>query len=253
MSGPGTAAAATALIEFDGAGARAQGRWLLRGITFAIAPGEMIAVIGPSGAGKSTLARLAMGLLAPSEGSVNFAGQTGERQLIYQDPQRSLDPCMTVEQIIMEGVALRGTAGTSAAEWLGRVGLAPSLGSRRPAELSGGQRQRVAIARACAVRPKLLVADEPAAALDTATASAILNLLRQIQTEFGMACVLITHQVPQIVQVAPRALILDSGLIVEAGLTHEVLAHPQHARTQALLRAIPTWPPGAQPVDGSYM
>lgn len=246
MSTAAPAAAAGALLELRAAGVCIGGRWRLREVSLAIAPGEMVAVIGPSGAGKSTLARLAMGLRLPSQGSVRFAGQRGERQMIYQDPQRSLDPCMTVEQAILEGMRLQGAPRACAAEWLERVGLDPGLGSRRPGQLSGGQRQRVAIARACAVRPKLLVADEPAAALDTATASAILELLRQIQTENGMACLLISHQVPQIAQIAPRVAVLHAGALIEAGVTREVLTRPADARTRALLQAIPPWPPTAR-------
>ncbi len=266
-------------LEFRGVGARSAGRWIVRGVSFAIAPGEMLALLGPSGAGKSTLARLAVGDIAAAEGSVLVDGKNlaclkppelrrlrSRMPMIYQDPQRSLDPSQSVAAIITEGLELLpaaelrppGLPGTPrrrrwrrelAAGWLERVGLEADLGERRPRALSGGQRQRVAIARACAVRPALLVADEPVSALDVATGAQILALLAQLQREAGLACLLISHHLPQLSGLAQRLAVMapteEGGRVVELGAAAEVLAAPRHPLTRALAAAVPPWPPVA--------
>jgi len=277
-----SAAAATAALalELDSVGAELEGRRILGAVSLRLGAGETLAVVGPSGAGKSTLGRLAVGLQAPSLGRVLVEGQDlaalspGElrrlrpaMQLIYQDPQRSLDPRLPVAAAISEGLELQGGEAPGwgrglrawrqrqAEAWLPRVGLEASLAWRLPAELSGGQRQRVAIARALALRPRLLVADEPVAALDAATGAGILALLGQLQREQRLACLLISHHLAQVAGLAQRVAVLAPGpegaTVVETGPTAEVLARPQHRLTQALLAALPPWPPaGSEPERG---
>ncbi|HVA65125.1 MAG TPA: dipeptide/oligopeptide/nickel ABC transporter ATP-binding protein [Terriglobales bacterium] len=266
------AVAAAACLELQGVSLRMGPHSILREVTLTLRRGETLAVVGPSGAGKSTLGRLAVGLQAPTGGRVLVEGQDlaglareplrrlrSGMQLIYQDPQRSLDPTLPVAALLSEGLELQGGEAPrwgrrlkawrqrQAEAWLPRVGLEASLAWRHPGELSGGQRQRVAIARALALRPRLLVADEPVAALDASTGAGILKLLADLQREYRLACLLISHQVAQVAGLAQRLAVLGPGpegaTLVEMGPTAEVLAAPRHALTRALLAALPPWPP----------
>lgn len=278
MSTAAAVAAGPALLELRGVGARAGGRWIVRGISLCLNAGETLAVVGPSGAGKSTLARLALGLIPAAEGEVWVEGynlaRLGARQLrrlrpamgwVQQDPQRALDPTQTVAAIVCEGLELRGQGPgwwiwgrrrqlwrrQHAAEWLQRVGLDPAVADRLPGELSGGQRQRVALARALIRGPRLLIADEPVSALDVATGAAVQQRLQTLQREQGLGCLLIAHQLAQVAGWAERVAVLepfDGGArIVEQGPTAAVLARPQAGLTRALLQACLPWPPSQHP------
>ncbi|MGH9477677.1 MAG: ABC transporter ATP-binding protein, partial [Terriglobales bacterium] len=247
------------------------GRTIVREISLAVTSGEMLALVGPSGAGKTTIARLAAGLIAPAAGEVFWDGERIARfssrafrasrprtQMIYQDPDRSLDPSMRVAEAVCEGLELQtrppwrqrlAWRRRQAAPWLERVGLDLSLAARWPGEFSGGQRQRVAIARALAVRPRLLVADEPVASLDPPVAAQVLALLSSLQRADGIACLLISHQIAQAAQCADRLAVLAAdpagATIVECGATAALLSAPRHPLTRALLDALPPWPPPA--------
>ncbi len=268
------AAAPSAVLELRGVGARAGGRWIVRGISLRLAAGETLAVVGPSGAGKTTLARLALGLIPAAEGEVWVEGRPLARLnraelrrlrarlgWVQQDPQRALDPQHTVAAIVCEGLEIQGYRpgcrrwgarrqawrARQAAPWLERAGLAPALSGRWPHQLSGGQRQRVALARALAPGPCLLVADEPVAALDAATGSQVLAQLLALQRAQGLACLLVSHQLPQVAAWAQRLAVLAPGAggarIVETGPTAAVLAAPQAELTRQLLAACLPWPP----------
>ncbi|HET9784429.1 MAG TPA: ABC transporter ATP-binding protein [Terriglobales bacterium] len=273
MSVTAVAAASRPALALSGVGARTGDRWILRAVDLSVSRGEMVAVVGPSGAGKSTLARLALGLSPAAEGTVRVEGQawdhlspSDQRRLrpaigyVQQDPQRALDPAMTVAAVVCEGLELQGVSGTplgwgrrrqewrkrQASPWLERVGLDAGLADRYPHELSGGQRQRVAIARAMITQPRLLVADEPSAALDAGTGVQVMGLLEGLQRERNLAVLLVTHQLAQAAAYAQRLAVLaaedGSGRIVEIGPTAQLLQAPQHAITRALVAAIPPWP-----------
>lgn len=260
------------VLALEGVSAAVAGRTVVREIALAVTAGEMLALVGPSGAGKTTIARLAAGLIAPASGRVLWDGEPiaplspaafrrwrARTQLIYQDPDRSLDPAMRVGEAVCEGLELRSSSPPwreraawrrrQAAPWLERVGLDASLAGRWPGELSGGQRQRVAIARALAVRPRLIVADEPVANLDPPVAAQVLALLSGLQRADGIACLLISHQIAQAAQFADRLAVLApeaaGATIVECGPAAALLAAPRNPLTRALLDALPPWPPPA--------
>jgi ABC-type glutathione transport system ATPase component len=268
----GAIAAAAPALELRGVGARVGERWIVRGVDLAVARGETVAVVGPSGAGKSTLARLALGLAPAAEGSVLVEGKPWaelspreQRQArpamgyVQQDPARALDPAMTVAAIVCEGLELQAATAAprgwgrrrwrrqQAAPWLARVGLAAELADRFPHQLSGGQRQRVAIARAIITRPRLLVADEPSAALDAGTGAQVMGLLERLQREMSLAVLLVTHQLAQAAACAQRLAVLAPeqgvGRMVEMGQVEQVLHAPRHEVTRAMVAAIPAWPP----------
>lgn len=262
-------------LDMTGIGVRTGDRWILRGVDLSVSRGEMVAVVGPSGAGKSTLARLALGLVPAAEGSIRIEGRNWaslsareQRQLrpavgyVQQDPQRALDPALTVAAIVCEGLELQASSGagprgwgrrrqewrrTQASAWLERVGLAADLADRFPHQLSGGQRQRVAIARAMITQPRLLVADEPVAALDAATGAQVMDLLTRLQREMSLAVLLVTHQLAQTAAYAQRLAVLatelGAGSIVEVGPAEKILQSPQHAVTRVMVAAVPAWPP----------
>jgi ABC-type oligopeptide transport system ATPase subunit len=219
--------------------------------------GETLAVVGESGSGKSTLARVLLGLSAPTSGDVLFRGRTPtaltrqdrhvfrrEIQPVFQDPAASLNPRMRIETTLAH-VLLRhrlATAQTLRAVIIAQleaVGLVPGdhyLG-RYPHELSGGQQQRVAIARALAVRPKLLIADEPLSSLDMSVQAQVLDLLIELRRRFHLGLVLISHDLNVVETIADRIAVMYLGKIVETGATVEVMRRPQHAYTRTLLNA----------------
>ncbi|MEV4222357.1 ABC transporter ATP-binding protein [Nonomuraea sp. NPDC049725] len=211
----------------------------LGGVGLEVRQGETVGVVGGSGSGKTTLARCVLGLVTPDSGTVELAGDGPRHRLVqcvFQDPSTSLNPAMTV------GAALAEAAGQGApetrptvAELLEEVGLPASYAGRRPAALSGGERQRVAIARALAVRPSLLICDEPVASLDVSVQAHVLELLRRI----GTAMLFITHDLAVVRQMADRLVVLSRGEVVEAGEADAVLDAPAHDYTRRLLRSVP--------------
>ncbi|KQW35220.1 ATP-binding cassette domain-containing protein [Rhizobacter sp. Root404] len=226
----------------------------LRGVSFAVQPGRSLGIVGESGSGKSTLARLVMALEAPTEGRVTLLGRdlhalraTALRaarrdfQMVFQDPYGSLDPRQRVGRIVAEPlVGVDATARRArVAEALDAVGLRATDADKYPHEFSGGQRQRIAIARALITRPKLIVADEPVSALDVSVQAQVLNLLADLQQQFGVTYLFISHDLAVVDHVCDDVAVMRSGLIVEYGPTEQVLQRPAHAYTRALLAAMP--------------
>ena len=239
------------------------------GVSFEVAPGEVLAIVGESGSGKTTTANLLMGLLPPSSGSVRLEGRElsgltrGELarmrrsvQMIFQDPYESLNPRMRVFDVVAEPLRVHRALGSErevqarVREALAEAGMTPvdAYLHRLPFELSGGQRQRVAIAAALALRPRLLVADEPVSMLDVSIRADILNLLRVLADDHGIAVVMITHDLSTVAAYADRIAVMYLGRIVESGAAREVLADPQHPYTRALRSVVPVPDPSARRV-----
>jgi ABC-type glutathione transport system ATPase component len=231
------------------------------GVSFSVATGETFAIVGESGCGKTTLARMLLRLIEPDSGALRFAGQDllalrGARlreqrrqmQMIFQDPFASLNPRMRVGAIVGEPLAIHepGMAAEArraqVAAILKRVGLNQEALDRYPHEFSGGQRQRIGIARALILRPKLIVADEPVSALDVSVGAQVLLLLRELQAEFGLTYIFISHSLPVVAQVATRMAVMRAGRFVEVGGVEQVLGRPEHAYTRELLAAVPELP-----------
>ena len=229
------------------------------GVSFAIAAGRTLALVGESGCGKTTAGKAILQLIRPRAGAVQFEGQELTRlrgralrerradfQMIFQDPYSSLNPRMRVADILAEGMKALVVADTPAQRaagmdrMLAQVGLNAEAKLRYPHEFSGGQRQRIAIARALAVSPKLIVCDEPTSALDVSVQAQILNLLKQLQRDLGLAYLFITHNIAVVEYLAHEVAVMYLGRIVERGTVDEVLRTPKHPYTQALLSAVPT-------------
>ncbi len=242
-------------------GARAKGEVrAVDDVSLDIHAGETLGLVGESGSGKSTLGRLVLRLIEPTSGSVCFAGRDllaashremrrlrRDMQIIFQDPFGSLDPRMNVEDIISEPLVIHEAMSLTArrvrvSELLRAVGLDPSVLLRFPHEFSGGQRQRIGIARALALRPKFIVADEPVSALDVSVGAQIVNLLAQLQREFGLTYLFISHSMPVVRYLATRIAVMYRGKIVEVGDTRQITEQPQHPYTRTLLEATPEIP-----------
>jgi ABC-type oligopeptide transport system ATPase subunit len=226
-------------------------------VSLDIEKGETLGLVGESGSGKSTLGRLILRLIEPTSGSVRFDGQEltaaghsqmrklrRDMQIIFQDPFGSLDPRMRVEQVISEPLAIHESISRSArrmrvVELLRAVGLDESAAQRFPHEFSGGQRQRIGIARALALRPKFIVADEPVSALDVSVGAQIVNLLAQLQRDFGLTYLFISHSMPVVRYLATRIAVMYRGRLVESGSTEQITTRPAHAYTRSLLAATP--------------
>lgn len=227
-------------------------------ISFDIHAGETLGLVGESGSGKSTLGRLILRLIEPTSGSVVFDGidllkangselrrLRRDMQIIFQDPFGSLDPRYRVEDVIAEPLILhRDQLGRHArhqrvCELLRAVGMDESAIHRYPHEFSGGQRQRIGIARALALHPKFIVADEPVSALDVSVGAQIVNLLQQLQRDFGLTYLFISHSMPIVRYLSTRIAVMYQGKIVEIGSTEQITAQPQHAYTRKLLAATP--------------
>ncbi|AEG59471.1 ABC transporter ATP-binding protein [Desulforamulus ruminis] len=227
------------------------------GLTFDIREGETLGLVGESGCGKSTTGRLILRLLEPTAGSVTFAGQNvfeagskemrnlrRDMQIIFQDPYASLNPRMSVGDIIAEPIRLHKLAAGPEVQkkvehLLSCVGLAAYQARRYPHEFSGGQRQRVGIARALALNPRLIICDEPVSALDVSIQSQVLNLLKDLQQEFGLTYLFIAHGLNVVKHVSDRVGVMYLGKMVELAGDEELYQNPLHPYTQALLSAIP--------------
>lgn len=218
------------------------------GVDLDIMPGEAMAVVGESGCGKTTLARAVLGLQPMVGGRVevagqavdgNLAGQASRIGMVWQDPFASIEPKWTVRKILEEPVRLAGRQADISA-MMEQVGLAPALADRYPHELSGGQRQRAAIARAIALKPPLVICDEPTAALDLSIQAQILNLLKDLKAETGCAFLYITHDLQTVRYLADRVAVMYMGQVVEVGATADVFDHPKHPYTLALLESSPS-------------
>jgi ABC-type dipeptide/oligopeptide/nickel transport system ATPase component len=233
------------------------------GVSLHIGPGETLGLVGESGCGKSTLGKAVVRLLKPTSGSIGFNGTDITRmsqralrplrrdfQMIFQDPVESLDPRMSVRSIIEEPLLIHRIGSRSdrvrmVNELLDRVGLPSSAAERYPFEFSGGQRQRIGIARALALKPKLIVCDEPVSALDVSIQSQILNLLVELQRELGLSYLFIAHDLSVVKHVSDRVAVMYLGKIVELAPSESIYRDPRHAYTKALLSAIPSTDPNA--------
>ena len=234
------------------------------GVSFALKPGETLAIVGESGCGKSTVGRLVMRLIDATEGTIRLEGEDvtslddrafrphrRQIQLIFQDPFASLNPRMTVGEILAEPLMLHNIVPARerkerVQELLRLVGLQPYQAPRYPHEFSGGQRQRIVIARALAVEPKVIVCDEAVSALDVSIRAQILNLLKDLQARLGLAYIFISHDLGVVKHIADRIAVMYLGRIVETGPADQVFADPRHPYTRALLSAIPVASPHAR-------
>ena len=240
----------------------------LEGVSFALHPGRSLGIVGESGSGKSTLARLVMALEPPTAGRVVLLGRDlhalpprtlrearRDFQMVFQDPYGSLDPRQRIGRIVAEPLpplpALpEAERARRVAESLEAVGLRATDAAKYPHEFSGGQRQRIAIARALITRPKLIVADEPVSALDVSVQAQVLNLLIDLQQQFGVTYLLISHDLAVVDHVCDEVVVMHQGLVVERGSTEQVLRAPQHPYTRTLMAAhestAPTLPASAR-------
>jgi ABC-type glutathione transport system ATPase component len=227
---------------------RGVSRVALVDVSFDLAPGRTLAVVGESGAGKTTLSRLVAGLDRPTSGSILVEGSPPRLrggvpspvQMVFQDPKEALNPFLSVGRSV--GEPLRGLPAAErqarVAESLERVGLDPRRARQRPAAFSGGQQQRIVIARALAASPKILVCDEPTSALDVSVQAQIINLLLELQSSLGFACVLVTHDLSVVRVLADDVLVLRNGHVVEYADAESFFEQPRHEYSQSLLGAV---------------
>jgi peptide/nickel transport system ATP-binding protein len=242
--------------EFPVRRARGWRKDLLRAVndvSFSLCKGETLGLVGESGCGKSTLGRVVLQLHKATRGSITVGGDNlvdlgsatlrakrRQMQIVFQDPYSSLDPRMTVHEILAEPLRInRSYDPARIPELLGHVGLSPDVASRRPLQFSGGQRQRIAIARALALRPELMVLDEPVSALDVSIQAQVVNLLKQLQRELGLALLFISHDLSVVRHISDRVAVMYLGRLVEMGSREQVFDAPAHPYTGALLSAIP--------------
>ncbi|WP_328731541.1 dipeptide ABC transporter ATP-binding protein [Streptomyces caniferus] len=235
------------------------------GVSFTLHQGETLGIVGESGCGKSTVAKLLVGLERPTAGRIRYRGEdistlSGRAlravrrniQMVFQDPYTSLNPRMTVGDIIGEPyeihpeVAPKGDRRRKVRELLDVVGLNPEYINRYPHQFSGGQRQRIGIARGLALRPEIIVADEPVSALDVSVQAQVVNLLEQLQDEFDLSYVFIAHDLSVVRHISDRVAVMYLGRLAEIGTDEQIYEHPTHPYTQALLSAVPVPDPDAR-------
>jgi ABC-type oligopeptide transport system ATPase subunit len=227
-------------------------------VSFTVARGEALGLVGESGSGKSTTARCVLRLIEPTSGTVRMNDQDVTRlrgrelrrfradaQLVFQDPYSSLDPRMKVSEIIAEGIRIHrprekeSVVRDEVAELLDIVGLRPDHLDRKPLAFSGGERQRIGIARALAVKPQLLVCDEPVASLDVSIQAQILNLFQDLKSRLGLTLLYIAHDLATVRHLCDRVAVMEQGAIREIGTREHLYTNPQHPYTQALIAAVP--------------
>ena len=228
------------------------------GVSFTVEAGRTVGLVGESGSGKTTIGRALLKLIPATSGHAKFEGRDilamserqfrplrREMQIIFQDPFGSLNPRMTIGAIIGEALEIHFRKMTAAdragrvADLLRKVGLKPEMMGRYPHEFSGGQRQRIGIARALAVEPKFIVCDEPVSALDVSVQAAIVNLLQDIQAQFGIAYLFIAHDLAVVEHISDHVLVMHHGRIVESASAEAIYRDPQHDYTKKLLSAVP--------------
>jgi peptide/nickel transport system ATP-binding protein len=254
-------------------GLRTEQKTVVENVSLSIESGETLGLVGESGSGKTTLARMILGLVEPTRGVVRVDGTDVARasgaemrrlrrqmQPVFQDPYAALNPRMKVLQIVTEPWAIHGICGATnppktglgekpvslrarAASLLQEVGLDESALNRFPHEFSGGQRQRINIARALALRPKLLILDEPVSALDVSVGAQIVNLLRRLQRDLGLTYLFISHSMPLVRYLSTRIAVMERGRLVETGEAEALCASPREEYTRQLLAATPELPP----------
>lgn len=228
-------------------------------VSLEVARGETLGLVGESGSGKTTVGRCILRLTDPTAGEIFLGGRRVDNldattlrplrrrmQVIFQDPAASLNPRMTIGALLAEPIRNFGLADSKdhlaaqVAQWLEKVRLSPDVVRRRPHEFSGGQRQRIAIARALAAQPELIVCDEAVSALDVSIKAQIVDLLLDLQREFGLALLFISHDLPIVSRLAHRVAVMHAGKIVEQGETRTVFTAPRNAYTRSLIEAVPS-------------